>query len=387
MQTPDYKPRSAREILIEMKNTSDLVVELAYASILFESKEIAERVHELERRMDDLMYHIRIMAAVAARNVNEARKITGILQVAGAAEAISNATGDIADLILRGIEIHPVIHEAILSADEKIADVKVCKGSMLTGKNFHELRLPSTIGVFALAIKRGKSWIVPPTKDTEVLLGDLLIVRGPGDGIDILCKMAGVHRKAGLLKTNLPIIRDALSHMRDMSSMMVDMAYSSIFIGSMEVAEEVRKLEEEFDKLNYKIWLETLKAAKKERDVARLSSILQLAKCMEKISDAADSIADVVLRKVELHPVFARALSETDEQVIRVDVSKHSPLIGKTLGDLNLWITVGAYILVIKREEHHIFDPGRDMKVLAGDSLIARGSYYGVQKLKKMAAG
>jgi uncharacterized protein with PhoU and TrkA domain len=80
-------------------------------------------------------------------------------------------------------------------------------------------------------------------------------------------------------------------------------------------------------------------------------------------------------------------LSETDEQVIRVDVSKHSPLIGKTLGDLNLWITVGAYILVIKREEHHIFDPGRDMKVLAGDSLIARGSYYGVQKLKKMAAG
>jgi len=382
-----YKPRSAREILIEMKNTSDLVVELAYASILFESKEIAERVHKLERRMDDLMYHIRIMAAVAARNVNEARKITGILQVAGAAEAISNATGDIADLILRGIEIHPVIHEAILSADEKIAAVKVCKGSVLTGKNFHELRLPSTIGVFALATKRGKSWIVPPTRDTEVLVGDLLIVRGPGSGIDILCKMAGVHRKAELLKTNLPIICDALSHMRDMSSTMVDMAYSSIFIGSKEVAEEVRKLEEEFDKLNYKIWLETLKLAKKERNVAKLSSILQLAKCMEKISDAADSIVDIVLRKVELHPVFARALSETDEQVVRAEVSKHSPLVGKTLGDLNLWMTVGAYILVIKRKEHYIFNPGRDMKVLAGDSLIARGSYYGVQKLKKMAAG
>jgi uncharacterized protein with PhoU and TrkA domain len=385
MEKIEYKPRSAREIFIEMKNISDLVVELAYASVMFESKEIAERVHELEQRMDDLMYHIRIMAAVAARNVDEARKITGILQVASATEAISNATGDIADLILRGIEIHPVIQEAISSADEKIAAVKVCQRSMLTDKTLQELKLPSTVGVFVLAIKRGKSWIVPPTKDTKVLLGDLLIVRGPEDGISVLCKMAGVHRKLVKLETGLPIIRHALSHMRDMSSMMVDLAYSCIFIGSEEIAEEVRKLEDEFDKLNYKIWLETLKAARKERDVARLNSVLQLAKCMEKISDAADSIADVVLRKVELHPVFARALGETDEQVTRVYVSKNSPLAGKTLGDLNLWIAVGAYVLAIKRGDHYIFDPGRNMKILAGDSLIARGSYLGVQKLKKMA--
>jgi len=370
-----------------MKNTSDLMVELAYASLLFESSEIAERVHELEQRMDDLMYHIRIMAAVAARNVNEARKITGILQVAGAAEAISNATGDIADLILRDIEIHPVIHEAIQSADEKIAAVRVCKGSMLAGKKFHELKLPSTIGVWTLATKRGKSWIVPPTRDTNVSVGDFLIVRGPRDGIGILCKMAGVHRKAEAFKTKLSFIRNTLAYMRDMTSMMVDMAYSSILIGSKEVAKEVRELEEELDKLNYRLWLATLHVAKKERDVAKLSSVLQLVKCIEKISDAADSIADVVLRKVELHPVFARALAETDEQVARADVSKRSPLVGKTLGDLNLWMTVGAYVLAIKRGERYIFDPGRSMKVLSGDSLIARGSYLGVQKLKKMASG
>jgi uncharacterized protein with PhoU and TrkA domain len=241
--------------------------------------------------------------------------------------------------------------------------------------------------VWTLATRRGKSWIVPPTRDTDVLVGDLLIVRGPRDGIGILCKMAGVHRKAEVLETKLSSIRNTLAHMLDMSSMMVDMAYSSILIGSKEVAKEVRELEEEFDKLNYKLWLATLQVAKKERDVTKLNSVLQLVKCIEKISDAADAIADVVLREVELHPVFARALAETDEQVARVDVLKRSPLVGKTLGDLNLWMTVGAWVLAIKRGEHYIFDPGRKMKVLAGDSLIARGSYYGVQKLKKMAAG
>lgn len=387
MQKIDYKPSSVRELLIEMKNTSDLMVELAYAALLLESSEIAERVHELERLMDDLMYRIRVMAAVAARNVREARKITGILQVASAAEAISNATGDIADLVLRGIDIHPIVHEAIWCADEKITAFEVCSGAMLTGKKLYELKLPSTVGVWILAIKRGGSWIVPPARDTEILAGDLLIVRGPSDGIGILCRMAGTHKKVHVIKEKLPLIRNSLSHMRDLSSVIVDLAYSSILLGSKEIAEEVRKLEEEFDKLNYKLWLATLKAAKKERNVARLNSVLQLVKCMEKISDAADSIVDVVLRGLELHPVFARALGETDEQVARVDVSKSSSLVGKTLGELNLWVTVGAYILVIKRMEHYIFDPGRTMRISAGDSLIARGSYYGVEKLKKIAAG
>ncbi len=387
MKNITYRPSSVREILIEMKNTSDLMVDLAYAALMLENSEIAQRVHELERRMDDLMYRIRVMAAVAARNVNEAKKITGILQVASAAEAISNATGDMVDLIVRGMKIHPVIREAIRCADEKIAAVEVQRGAMLTGKKFHELKLPSTIGVWALATKRGKSWVVPPTRETDVRAGDMLVVRGPSDGIDILCRMAGAHRKEEPIKGTLPLIQDSLSHMRDLTDAIVDLAYSSILLGSREVATEVRELEEEFDKLNYKLWLETLKAAKRERNIAQLNSVLQVVKCMEKISDAADAIVDVVLRGVELLPVFARALSETDEQVVHVDVSKRSPLAGKTLGELNLWVTVGAYVLVIKRGEHHIFEPTKDMKLLAGDSIVVRGSYYGVQKLKKLVAG
>ncbi|MDI6819476.1 MAG: TrkA C-terminal domain-containing protein [Candidatus Hodarchaeaceae archaeon] len=380
-----WKPKSVRELLTEMKDVSDLMIDLAYASLLFEDDEIAERVHELEARMDELMYSIRIIAAVAARNVREARKITGILQVASAAEAISNATGDMADLVLRGIDIHPVVREAIANADEKVAKIEVADGSMLLGKRFSELRLPSNIGVWVLAIKRDKSWIVPPTRDAEASAGDVLIARGPQDGINTLSKMAAAPKMALVPKQGLASIRDALAEMRDLSSVMVDMAYSSILLGSREIAEWVRELEEEFDKLNYKLWLATLRAAKRERDVARLNSVLQVVKCMEKISDAADSIVDVVLRGVELHPVFARAIAEADERIAKVDVSEGSPLVSKTLGKLNLWATMGAYVLMIKRGKCYIFDPSMKVRVRAGDSLIVRGSYFGVEKLKEAA--
>lgn len=385
MEKVEYRPKSVRELLTEMKDVSDLMVDLAYASLLFESKEIAERVHELEARMDELMYRIRIIAAVAARNVKEAQKITGILQVASAAEAMSNATGDIADLILRGINIHPVVREAIAKADEKLAKIEVADGSMLAGQKLLELKLPSNIGVWIMASKRGKSWSVPPTSDMEALPGDILIARGPRDGIECLCKMAGAQKIAPVMGEGLTAIRCSLSAMRDLSSVMVDMAYSSILLGSREVAEWVRELEEEFDKLNYKLWLAALRAAKQERDVERLNSVLQVVKCMEKISDAADSIADVVLRGVELHPVFARAIAEADERIAKVDVSLNSPLVNKTLGKLNLWATMGAYVLMIKRGKHYIFDPGMKVRVMAGDSFVVRGSYFGVEKLRKAA--
>lgn len=174
--------------------------------------------------------------------------------------------------------------------------------------------------------------------------------------------------------------------MRDLSDIAVDLAYSALMLGSSEVAEEVREMEEFFNKFNYKAWLDTLKiAARLRSDIPRLNSVLQMVKCMEKISDAADSIVDVVLRKIELHPVFAKALSETLERICRVTISDGSRFVGKTLEELNLWGTVGVYVLVIKRGGQHIITPGGDVRLKPGDVLTVRGSFEGIEKFEKEA--
>lgn len=386
MQKIERKPKTVRELLIEMKDISDLVVDLAYASLLFESVELAKQVHELERRMDDLMYNIRVTATMAARNIREAEKITGILQIASAAEAISNATGDMADLVLRRMKIHPVICDALRKADEKVAEIEVSEGSILAGKKLGELKLTSSIGVWLLARKRGEKWTTPLPDDADLLAKDVLIAKGPMDGIATLRKMAGVWGKPPAIGEELPRIRDTLAKMRDLSWFVVDLAYMSVLLGSREVAEEVRELEEEFNKLKYKLWLDTLTAAARlESDVEGLNSVLQVGKCMEKISDAADSIADVVLRGLELHPVFAQAIAESDEQIARVDIPERSPFVGKTLEELNLWKRMGTYTLLIKRGKHYIFDPKKNTRIKKGDMLVVRGPSAGVEKLKSEA--
>jgi len=271
------EPRSVRGLLTEMKNTSDWMMDLARVSLLFENKELAKKVRELELKMDHLMYEIRTVAVLAARSEEDARKIAGVLQIAAAAEAISNSTGDMVDLVLRGMKIHPLVKNALLRCEEKLTQLKVSEGSALLHKRLEELELPSRIGVKILAIRRDKEWIVPPSSSTELKEGDLLVVRGPEEGISVLHKLTGSSMEEGRAKKPSKLELE-LAQMYDLSSMMVDLAYSSVLLASKELGEEVRRLEEKFDRLNYQLWLETLRASREEEDPRKLNSLLQVVK-------------------------------------------------------------------------------------------------------------
>ncbi|RLI86019.1 MAG: potassium channel protein, partial [Archaeoglobales archaeon] len=61
--------RTVKDLLIEIKDTSEIIVDLAYSAILFDSEDIAEEVLDLEDRMNNLLKQIRIVSILAARRV------------------------------------------------------------------------------------------------------------------------------------------------------------------------------------------------------------------------------------------------------------------------------------------------------------------------------
>jgi len=91
MTDVEYQPVSFKEVLIEMKDISELMVDLAYSAILFESKEIALELINLEERMNGLVYQARIQSVLGARRLEEAEAMSGMLQVVEAAERIANS--------------------------------------------------------------------------------------------------------------------------------------------------------------------------------------------------------------------------------------------------------------------------------------------------------
>ena len=108
----EYKPRSVREILVEMKDLSEFMIDLAYSAALFNDKELAEEVGDLERRVDTLSYLLDMQAMVAVRNPKDAESLVGVAVVSSATDKISDAAADMAVIVLKDIGIHPLVIEA-----------------------------------------------------------------------------------------------------------------------------------------------------------------------------------------------------------------------------------------------------------------------------------
>ena len=179
----EYKPIPVSDLLVEMKNLSELMIDLAYSAALFNDKELAEDVMELESRIDTLAYLLDMEIMIAARDAEDAETLIGVSTVASAADKISDAAADIAAIVTRNIGIHPIIGEIFEKVEERLMKATVKEGSVIAGKRIEELDLAARMGVDIIAIRRNKDWILDPDDSERVFLGDILITRGAPVGI------------------------------------------------------------------------------------------------------------------------------------------------------------------------------------------------------------
>jgi uncharacterized protein with PhoU and TrkA domain len=179
----EYKPIAARELLLEMKNLSELMIDLAYSAALFNDKELAEDVLELESRIDTLAYLLDMEIMIAARDAADAEALIGVSTVAAATDKISDAAADIAAIVTQNIGVHPIVGEIFEKVEERLMKATVKEGSVIAGKQIGELDLAARMGVDIIAIRRNKDWIIDPEDAEKVFSGDILITRGAPIGI------------------------------------------------------------------------------------------------------------------------------------------------------------------------------------------------------------
>ena len=182
----EYEPTSVKELLTEMKDISELIIDLAYSAVLFDNEEIAEEVKFLEVRMDKLNYDIRMMAMMAARTKEDAEQLAGILQVAEAAESISNAAGDI--VMMLKDKTRPILPKILRKADEGLFRIKVSSDSKACEQKIGDLKIESETGMRIIAIRREDCWIYNPRSDSNIKADDWLITRGTNEGYADLSK-------------------------------------------------------------------------------------------------------------------------------------------------------------------------------------------------------
>ncbi len=185
-----YKPVPVRDLLIEMKDLSELMIDLAYSAVLFNSRPLAEEVMELEERVDTLTYLLDMSAMLAVRDAKDAESLVGVTVVASAADKISDAAADMATIVLLEIGIHPIVREAFEKVEERLTRVEIKVDSVLVGQRVGELKLAARMGVDIIAIRRGKDLTVDPEENEAIKKGDIITVRGAPGGVEEFEKLA-----------------------------------------------------------------------------------------------------------------------------------------------------------------------------------------------------
>jgi len=186
----EYKPISIRELLVEIKDLSELMIDLAYSAALFNSHELAEDVLDLEKQVDTLAYMLNMNLMIAARDAEDAEALLGVSTVSSSANKISDAAADIATIVLQGLGIHPIIREAFERVEEPLLRVRIDSNSILVGKTLEKLDLASKIGIDVLAIRRRNEWLLNPEEDEKINGEDVVITRGAPAGLEKFEKIA-----------------------------------------------------------------------------------------------------------------------------------------------------------------------------------------------------
>jgi len=181
------------DMLVELKDTSEIMMDLAYSSILLNSKELAEEVQKLEEYVDDLHTKFELLALTRCISPAESKDFLGLIRLGVVTEKIADAAAQIAGVVLRGLEPHPVLKLAIKEAEETVVHVQVSKKSPLVGKTLREAQVHEETGMWVLVIKRGDKWM-RPKPDTVIEAGDMLIASGYAEGAEDLKRLTNAER-------------------------------------------------------------------------------------------------------------------------------------------------------------------------------------------------
>jgi uncharacterized protein with PhoU and TrkA domain len=175
--------------MVELKDTSELMIDLAYSALMLNSKELAEEVQKLEETVDKMHTEFELLALTSDFKKEEASGLLGLIQIGVATEQIADAAAEMAEVVLRGIEPHPVLTLAIKAAEETVAQACVSADSPLVNKTLKEARIDEDSGMWVLVIKRGGKSL-RPKGDTRIQVGDVLVASGYAEGAEDFRKLA-----------------------------------------------------------------------------------------------------------------------------------------------------------------------------------------------------
>ena len=185
----------AVDLLVEMKNSAEVAVGLAYSALLFNDQALAAEVANLEARSDAIHDELESWVLRSSQEARNPDDLRGLIRLAHASEMIFDSAREMTRMVEQGEELHPVIAAALVESDEVGHETVVSAGAPADGKTIKELSVETETGMFVLAVQRGRRWIYRPKPRFQLQAADRIIAIGPAEGGEELDRLVGMQRE------------------------------------------------------------------------------------------------------------------------------------------------------------------------------------------------
>ena len=169
-----------KEEIKRLRELALLAVDLAFTSAIYNLRDVAREIMEIEEMVDELAEEVSrqaIRRAIETGNEDQALVIVGI---ANALEQIADASVRIAETVLSGMVAHEVLRSISREADEWTLYAR------WTGPEMSVDQLEERFSVVPLGVKRGGEWHYAPEPSFTLRQGDLVILKGTPEALDDL---------------------------------------------------------------------------------------------------------------------------------------------------------------------------------------------------------
>ncbi len=181
-------------------------------------------------------------------------------------------------------------------------------------------------------------------------------------------------------------LRAMLAEAKDLSELMVDVAYAALYFGDPDMAEEVTELEDHMLELVHDMRTVCVLGARRPKEAEGMASVLQVISAIARIADDAVDIARIVTHRLGIPRELVADLTEAEEVSHRVLVSSESHMANRELAALELPVAAGMRVVAVRRGREWITDVDGDTVLVPGDVLFLRGSPAGIGRLRELAS-
>lgn len=388
MERPE---KNVKNMLISAKDTSELMLDLAYAAVFFGDRDIVQEVIDLEKKMSEIVYELQVLCILAGRSPEDAQQISTILHIVMGIEKIGDEASEIARVVTKDLGIPAELLLDLRHAEEVVGRAMVGEDSPLQNIPLRKLNLTQESGMWVIAIRRDKDWIIGPGGDDILYRGDVLIVQGAEEGLEGLSNLARSPLPRGIaipeVKTSLPGLEQAVDlvvELKNLAEVAVNLAYSSLLFRDKALAVEVADMEEQSDNMQRELEKWVLTTAKDYPKPENLRGLIQLARASEAIVDASRGMTSLIEKEKPLHPVITVALQETLEIVMRQMIGAGSKIVGMPLKQFLKTTKLGLSPLAIQRGRRWFCRPRPDFVLRGEDLLIVTGPPESEDKLRHL---